>query len=278
MTQRDVRRIVLIGAAFAVAIALGACGGGGPEASISIRTLRTAADNSAASTSSHFTMHETVHAGAASFDVDASGAATSDGKTMDMTMQLPGAGALRERFVDGVFYIDMSSIPKVAAKLPPGVQWISATVDEIDSHTGADFKSLLDQAHNNGPSQGLEYLKGLSGDVQKVGDDTVNGQPATHYRAEIDFSKVPNVQALGSVADAFGKLGTQPVDVWIDDQDHVVKEHFTLDLGNIAGNSASVDMTMEINDFGVPVTVEVPPADQVIDIQAFTNSGGSTSI
>jgi hypothetical protein len=278
MNMRHVRRGFPAVVALAIVVGLGACGGGGTDASISIRTLRTAADNSQTSTSSHFTLHETVNAGGQSFTIDASGATTSDGKTMDMSMTLPNVGTIEERYVDDVFYIDMSSIPKVAAKLPPGVQWISASVDEIDSATGADLKSLLDQAQNSGPSQGLEYLQGLSGDVQKVGDDTVNGEHATHYRAAIDFSKVPNAQSLGAVAAALGKLGTQPVDVWIDDQDHVVKEHFTLDLGKVVGNSWSADLTLEINRFGEPLTVTAPSPDQTVDLQTFANSGGSTSI
>ena len=48
---------------------------------------------------------------------------------------------------------------------------------------------------------------------------------------------------------------SMPVDVWIDDQDRVVKVTTTApDIG---------DVTFEITAFGVPVDVQAPPADQV---------------
>ena len=58
----------------------------------------------------------------------------------------------------------------------------ASSLDELQQRSGADFGGLADQAQSTGPQQGLEYLQGLSGDVVKVGDDTVAGQHATHYR------------------------------------------------------------------------------------------------
>ena len=62
---------------------------------------------------------------------------------------------------------------------------------------------------------------------QKLGDDTVGGQHATHYRASIDYAKVADKlpDAAARRRDELAKLGTVPADVWIDDQDRVVKMH-----------------------------------------------------
>jgi hypothetical protein len=61
--------------------------------------------------------------------------------------------------------------------------------------------------------------------------------------------------------------GSVPVDVWIDDQDRVVKIETTVAPGSVApfGNG-SVSMTLEVTEFDVPVDVAPPPDDQVSDL------------
>ncbi len=56
-----------------------------------------------------------------------------------------------------------------------------------------------------------------------------------------------------------------PADVWIDDNDRVVKMHFTMDASGFGVGAGTAEVTMEITDFGVPVDVQAPPADQTVD-------------
>ena len=56
--------------------------------------------------------------------------------------------------------------------------------------------------------------------MTKVGDDTIDGEHTTHYRASIDYSKaLDKLDGLSAAAKAstLGELGTVPADVWIDD-------------------------------------------------------------
>jgi hypothetical protein len=143
--------------------------------------------------------------------------------------------------------------------------WIAINLDELGQKTGTDFGALADQAQSSGPQQGLEYLQGLSGDVEKVGDDTVAGEHATHYRAQIDDAKVAQKLPEGATRDRVATLGVVPADVWIDDGDRVVKMQFAVDGSSFGESGARVQMTMEMTDFGVPVDVQAPPPDQVTD-------------
>jgi hypothetical protein len=165
----------------------------------------------------------------------------------------------------------MGSIPGVSSKLD-GKQWVKLDLEQLKQQNSM-FDDLANQAQSNSPTQGLEYLEGLSGDVQNLGQDTVAGQPATHYRASIDYTKVldklPN--ATDEMRSAFAKLGTVPADVWIDGQDRVVKMHMTIDGSALGAGSGNAELTMEITDFGVPVDVQAPPADQTTDISALTD-------
>jgi hypothetical protein len=260
------RRGALAGVVLAFAVAVAACGGGGgSDATVSIKTLQAAVSNTQAAPSSRFTMDMGIDASGKSVSLHAEGVSSADGKVAQITMTLPSLGTMEERVVDGTVYVNFGDMP-FASKLG-GKPWIAINLDALGQKTGTDFGALADQAQSSGPQQGLEYLQGLSGDVEKVGDDTVAGEHATHYRASIDYSKVldelPN--ATDEMRDALGKLGTVPADVWINDDDRVVKMHFTMDTSGFGGGAGTAEVTMEITDFGVPIDVQAPPADQTVD-------------
>jgi hypothetical protein len=62
-----------------------------------------------------------------------------------------------------------------------------------------------------------------------------------------------------------GTSGTIPVDVWVDGAGRVRRETMSFSYGK-ALRGAQMAMTMNFSDFGSPVTVTVPPADQVQDV------------
>jgi hypothetical protein len=190
-------------------------------------------------------------------------------------MTVPSAGTIEERIVDGTVYMNFGDLlGPVLGKALDGKQWVKIGLDDLAAQSGGALDGLAEQAGQNGPQQGLEYLEGLSGDVEKIGDDTVAGQHATHYRASIDYAKVAaNLpDSAASTRDELAKLGTVPADVWIDDHDRVVKMHFAIDGGAFGAESdrGKVEMTMEITEFGVPVDVQAPPEDQTVDFSSLT--------
>jgi hypothetical protein len=255
-----------------LAISAAACGsGGGSDAVVSIKTLQAAVSNTQdAALSSRFTMDLGISAAGHDLTMHGTGVTSGDGKTLQVTMDIPSLGSFEERLVDGTIYIDFGDIGAVAGRLPEGKRWVRVSLDSLGAQTGTDFGRLLDQAQGNSPTQGLEYLRGLSGDVQNLGDDTVAGEHATHYRASIDYAKV--VGEMGDVPAAtkeqLSKLGVVPADVWINDQDRVVKMHFAIDAAGLGAGGGRADFTMEITDFGVPVDVQAPPVDETFDFSS----------
>lgn len=260
------RRAALAGLVLAFAIVVAACGGGGTSgnAAVSIKTLQAAASNSQAAPSSRFTMDMKLDVHGEPMTITLDGVAAGDGRTGEFKIAMPVVGTIEERIVDHVIYMDLGSFPGAPADLAG--KWVKLDLDQLKQQNGM-FGDLANQAETNSPNQGLEYLKGLSGDVQDLGQEDVNGQPATHYRASIDYSKVldelPN--ASQQTRDALSKLGTVPADVWIDGQDRVVKMHMTMDASAFGGGAGTADVTMQLSDFGVPVDVQAPPADQTVD-------------
>jgi hypothetical protein len=98
-----------------------------------------------------------------------------------------------------------------------------------------------------------------------------------HYRTTIDRSNLmANVPAAQRtrVREAMKQIGmsTIPVDVWVDGQGLLRQESLSLTLGQGLEN-ATMKMTFDLHDFGEPVKVEVPPADQVFDALSALKGG-----
>jgi len=121
------------------------------------------------------------------------------------------------------------------------------------------------------PTSYLDYLKGLGGSIRVVGRETVRGAATTRYSATIDFSRTagslrsPTKGAVvKGLLDLIG-LTKIPVTVWLDDLGRMRKMTMTMDLSSLGkGMNAPADfapkmvLTLEMYDFGAPVSVEVP--------------------
>jgi len=128
-------------------------------------------------------------------------------------------------------------------------------------------------------SQTLDALRGVTGDPEVVGKEEVRGVATTHYRASVDLAEAleqapaeqrERLEAAFEQLDATGGLGEAevPVDVWIDDDD--LPRRMQLEMSSMFAalglGDASLTMTMDWFDYGEPVTIEIPSADEVTPV------------
>jgi hypothetical protein len=271
--MRTIRRLGCIVVLGMLAVVAAGCGSQGP-ATISIGTLRAAAANSQDAKTQSYEFSADVTAKGEHVTMKGSGVVATDGSSGTLTMDVPPIGAIEERITPDGFYIDMSSL--AAGKLPAGKRWLFLSYDDMAANSGQDLRKLQDQ--NQSSTQALEYLQSTSGNVDKLGEDTVNGASATHYRADVDYAKFA-AEKMPDATDAqrakIAKLGKVPMDVWIDGNDRVVKMSFEMDGSSMGADGAHVRMTMEITGYDVPLDVQAPPADEVIS--AAQLQGSSTA-
>jgi hypothetical protein len=168
--------------------------------------------------------------------------------------------------------------PALGAALPPGKSWVKVDLATAGQSVGVD--SGLGQAQAGDPSQTLDYLRGVTGNVARVGTDDIRGTHTTHYRTTVDLRKAADQSptardAINSTIKLLGS-SSQPLDVWIDAQGRVRRIHYTVDLSKSKATTPSIPgsatFTLDLFDFGVPVQATIPPADQIADLSAL--SGG----
>jgi hypothetical protein len=124
--------------------------------------------------------------------------------------------------------------------------WQKSSDPEV---TGAD--RLAPGPGGSTPDEVLDVLMESSEQVETLGNDEIRGVSAKHYRAHIDEKE------LGENADLYPPGGLV-IDAWIDD--HGLLRRIRIPFG---GNDDPVEV-IDLYDFGVPVDVEAPPADQVL--------------
>ncbi len=275
------------------ALALAACGSSGPSKSatsapvLNGRSIVLASVvKTAAADSAKVSLDMSFNGLGSGLSISGEGAVDFANGNSQFTMDFNGGGILGSlmpsgievRTVDGVAYVHLPS------GLPSGKEWVSFDPKRYASTDNGGGDTALGIGGGTDPTKILAYLEKVSNGVEKVGTETVRGVETTHYRANVDLAKavdrkgVPPAlhDAIGQLA---GKIGTVPVDVYIDGDGLLRREQLSMDFASFlsgatgatgatgstgsAGDAPTITMTLDLYDFGTPVNVEAPPADQV---------------
>ena len=203
--------------------------------------------------------------------MDFSGAASS------VTMEMLGMGNFEMRQVENTVYMKMPQ--DFVAQMPNAKPWIEVDPETVKEQSGVSLGQTQPGIMQD-PTGELEYLRGVSDSVDKLGTEKVRGTQTTHYRATIDLKEAAAEEGVGAQKaqdEMIEQLGTGelPVEVWLDDQNRA--RRFALDMTvpvpeNAASPNASPEdatmrtrMVAEYYDFGTSVNVQAPPPDQTMD-------------
>jgi hypothetical protein len=253
-------------------------------------SLTRAADISSAAAGYKVTMtlHETVPSLGA-IEATAHGAFSPKAHAGALTMQMhlpPGAGiatlALQMVLRGSTIYVKLPA--QLATKIPGGKPWVSVNLDQAGKAAGVPGLGSLFSSSSSitNPGQFLSYLRATSsGSVKNLGSATVNGLRTTHYRAKMDFSKLPSVvpaaqrQSVEQLVASLKRKGapTQvPIDAWIDSS-HLIRRVQTSFSEPINGQSVTISSTENFTQYGPQPTPAVPPRDQTTDLLSLLHTG-----
>lgn len=199
-----------------------------------------------------------------------------------LTVQLPAPfGAIEVRSTGQDYFVRLPPQLKSAAGGKPWVRLDPSTLQALAGSqlgvpglaTTLDFSSVLG------------WLRGVSGQITTMGNDRINGTPTTHYRAEVDLSRVAatigsDAKNAAAIPQAVGR--TLPMDVWIDAQGRLRQLKAAVDLNTLhapravtrpGGDRGAVVLTVDFWNFGVTVHAVPPPANQVSDASSLIGAG-----
>jgi hypothetical protein len=203
-----------------------------------------------------------------------------------LTVQLPAPFGLIEVRSTGQDYF---------VRLPPQLQGLAGGKPWVRVDRGALQALAGSQLGVSGLGTTLDFtsflawLRGVSGQITTLGNERINGTPTTHYRAQVDLSRVAAIMGAdandaSALTQAVGR--TLPMDVWIDAQGRLRQLKVSLDLNTLhtpqgvtlptpAGGTAV--LTVDLWNFGVTVHPVPPPANQVSDASSLIGARAGRS-
>ncbi len=193
----------------------------------------------------------------------------------NMTVEMFGMGGFEMRQIEDTVYVRLPE--DLVAQMRGAKPWLEA-----------DLEAMYGQQYGAGPAQGrggaaqdptrqLEYLRGVSDSVEKVGVEEVRGVQTTRYEAVVDLEREvagQDAEVREAHDEMVEKLGASklPVEVWLDDENRVRRYAMdaTVPVPEDApempeGGEMRTSIVAEYYDFGTPVDVQAPPPDQTTE-------------
>lgn len=277
------KKALLAVGGLALVVSIGACGArptagqAAPENSSALfgnvqELVRAATTKTDQTKSAKFVLDESV----GQQQVNAKGEARYDGSNsaMDMTMTVMGQ-EVEMRLVDQTVYLKFP--PEGAAELTGSKPWGRVAAD---NPLAKALGSTTEQADQNDPSKVLDQIQ-QAGTITKSEQTTLNGQPVSHYWVDIDFAKAAASFGTSSGLPAeqlrqlAGKVKAIPAQLWLNSDTLPVQitEDLTAIVDAAGAPAAAKPLTVTVNysDWGTPVDIQAPPADQVADLQLPSN-------
>lgn len=155
-----------------------------------------------------------------------------------------------------------------------GTKWIQTTLDQVNQTVGGVSGSSSPSATN--PASFTDLFRGVDADedIQVEGEEEVRGEPVTHLIANANVAAAiaaAPAEEKEAVQAQFGAMGVDevPLHVWLGD-DGVPRRLEIIAEGGQLATLQGVGMTVVIEpyDFGKQVSVEVPPADALVQAPA----------
>lgn len=267
--------------------------GSGSKGSQKISFVR-AADVSSAASGFKMAMTMAMAVGGKHVTVDAHGSFSpkSHEASMTMDMGIPGLSSgqaveMQMVLTKDTMYMKLPS--SLVGQLPGGKPWFSLSLTQMGKLLKVPgYGSMLSESSSmSNPAQYLDYLKAVSGGtIKNLGQATVDGVQTTHYQADIDIAKLSSsvpaadrsaVSKLMAELQAKSvKLGTMPLNVWIDGSDLVRKIQMTM-TPTVGGQSMSETITMNILDYGQQPAPAIPPASETTNLTSLLSGISSLS-
>ncbi|GAA3802384.1 hypothetical protein ACFS5L_39430 [Streptomyces phyllanthi] len=200
----------------------------------------------------------------------------SDGYTGTMTVQYTGGAmadqmrrmgstTMEARYLPDAYYAQVGD--EFADQAAHGKHWIRYDYDDLAEAAGGSGAYMKDQMRNTTPNQSVKLLL-ASGDVKKVGEETVRGEKTTHYAGTVEVADLAEQNShltrsqLADLRKQLEQAGitTETIDIWVNDDDLLVKK---VEKGEMT--SGTMSQTAYYSDYGVEVSADEPPEGDTVD-------------
>ncbi|MEU4469646.1 hypothetical protein AB0G20_39175 [Streptomyces sp. NPDC024017] len=187
------------------------------------------------------------------------------GGTVADTMRRLGTTSMEARYLPEAYYARMG---EKFAEQAGGRHWIRYAYKDLEALAGGSGAHLGDQMRSTTPNQSVKLLLS-SGDVRKVGEETVRGRTTTHWSGTVTAADVADAGLRKQLTEA--GVTTETVDIWIDKRNLLVKK-----VEKARMTTGLMTQTAHYADYGVAVRAERPPRSDTGDFEDLVRKQSGT--
>jgi hypothetical protein len=183
---------------------------------------------------------------------------------MHMTMDFTGLGSFEMLMLGTDIYVNI-----------PMQGWVVMSMDDLSlGELGLDVSSFEDTFSNHSFVDYTAIVESLGGDVEDLGEETVDGDTYRHYRTTVDFGDV--AAAFGDTFEATEDMdlesasGPLAFDAWVDPETFL--PYMLTATGEFAFGADAMEFDATMRFFGYNEAVEIPdpPEDAVPFAELFS--------
>jgi hypothetical protein len=270
----------IVGGVFVVVVAAGVAGAvavanrGSTKSPLMI--LQAAAAHTTSVRTAHVTASETITSGPDTLrPLDMNADADYVNKRSSLAITVNGAPVEDVRVVGGVTYLSLERVV-----LPAGTHWVSIRASDLKS-AQKSYQAL--RSLNNDPSQGLQFLSGISGAPVVLDTETLDGVAVTRYATTLNLQGMLDASARGDTALGTGSIASAiaamrqytdvthvPSEEWIDGSGRVRRFTMTLTLSD-GSDKGTVLLDLRFSRFNQPLSITAPPAADTVPFTQVPN-------
>ena len=176
---------------------------------------------------------------------------------LHMTMAITGVGEFEILTLGSEMYLNV-----------PSVGWISFSLDDVGlEEVGLDAAALQKTFSDHSVLDYAALIQGVGGDVEDLGDDTIDGVTYRHYQGSVDFGAL--VAAFSDASGASSDLGLDEAsglltfDVWLDPDSYLPYQLTASGEFPFGIDSMVFDATMLFTSYNESVDIPGAPADAI---------------
>ncbi|MEV6910298.1 hypothetical protein [Amycolatopsis sp. NPDC051071] len=218
----------------------------------------------------------------------ASGQGLYDGENSKLSMIMESDGKkLDMLFVDNVLFFKLDAADK--AELKTDKSYVKMAADGQDPISQLLGKMMSKAVKDSDPSRVLEQIS-KAGKITKSDQAELNGERTNHYVIEVEAEKaialimgeigipLPAATVNQLKAKLAGKNVTILTELWLNADQlplQVVSDQTAFVKAMGAPGDGVAKTTVKYTDWGTPVTITAPPADQVGELTEIMKKGGN---
>ncbi|MEV8614050.1 hypothetical protein AB0383_40110 [Amycolatopsis sp. NPDC051373] len=186
------------------------------------------------------------------------------------------------RIVDKTLYVKIP--PAEASRFGTDKPWLKITPGADDPLSQAMSGSMGSTSQASDPTELLDRVA-EAGRIVSSDQTTLDGEKVNHDKVELDLDKILDKFTALMPAATKAKLEQQvkgkhimlPTELWVDKNQlprQITMDETALTQAEGTGGAGLGKSTLEYSDWGAPVTITAPPADQIADMSEIVKKMG----